>query len=139
VKQTPIKFDISQLIAAGGTFDALTPWQFETPSFNGLIEILERGTATGLVSQLTAGGDTIKQDSGVQAGGTAGVTPSRLNTEPIQGQAIAGGKNRLFVRNPTGGGITYDATVILTPGGSGKGSFGGGGGRTVRVRRRKRR
>lgn len=121
---TPVKFDINnQLIAAGGTLDALTGWQYETPDTDCMVELLERATALGLISVFTSAGNTIKQDNGVQAGGTAAVTPARLTTEPMTGKAPRGQKLRLFVRNPTGGGITFDGTVILTPlrGGSGGG------------------
>jgi hypothetical protein len=136
VIRTPVKFDISQLIGAGANFDALTGWQNETPDTDCMIEVLERATAVGLVSVLSSSNETLKQQGPVQSGGTAGVTPSRLNTEPITGKAPKFQKLRLFYSNPTGGGITVDLTVILTP-------LGGGGGGGVRraapVRRRKRR
>lgn len=118
--RSPVKFDITQLIAAGAVFDPLTGWQYETPDSPCMIEVLERATAVGMLSTLTSAGDTLKQEGPVQAGGTAGVIPSRLNTEPIVGKAPQFQKLRLFVRNPTGGGINYEATVILTP-------LGGGG------------
>lgn len=131
--RTPVKFDINnQLIAAGATLDTLTGWQYETPDTDCMVEVIERGTVLGLVSVLSSAGDTLKQESGVQAGGTAGVTPARLNTEPITGRAPKFQKLRLFVRNPTVGGITYDATVLLIPLG------GGGGGGGYRMKRGKR-
>lgn len=119
---TPVKFPINnQLIAAGATLDALTGWEYETPDVDCMVEVLEQATATGLVSTLKSAGDTLKQEGGVSAGGTAGVEAARINREPITGRAAKNKKVRLFVRNPTGGGITYDALVILTPlrGGSG--------------------
>lgn len=119
---TPQKFNVSQSIAAGATFSALDGWVYETPDQDCMIEILERGSAVGLLGVHTTAGDTIQQESPVQAGGTAGVTPSRLNTEPITGKAPKYQKLRSFYRNPTGGAITLDYTVILTP-------LGGGGGR----------
>lgn len=136
--RTPVKFDITQLVPAGAQFDALTGWQYETPDTPCMLEVLERASAVGALSTLTSAGDTLKQDANVQAGGTAGVTPSRLNTEPITGRAPAFQKLRLFVRNPTGGGITYDATVILTPLSAGPRSFGGGGGGAPRRRKKKK-
>jgi hypothetical protein len=134
--KTPVKFNISQLIAAGATFDALTGWQFETPDSPCMVEILERATAVGLVGSHTSAGDTLQQESPVQAGGTAGTTPSRLNTEPITGRAPQFQKLRSFYRNPTGGGITVDYAILLTPIG---GSGGGGGARRAPARRRRRR
>lgn len=123
---TPVKFPVNnQLIAAGGTLDALTGWEYETPDVDCMVEVIEQATATGLVSTLKSAGDTLKQEGGVSAGGTAGVEAARINREPITGRAAKNKKVRLFVRNPTGGGITYDALVILTPLRGG----GGGGGR----------
>jgi hypothetical protein len=123
---TPQQFPFSQAIAAGATFNPLTDWQYETPDVDVTVQILERATATGLVSACSSGGDTIKQESPVQAGGTAGTTPARLNTEPITGRGHRNKKLRLAYRNPTGGTITVDGVLILIPGG---GAMGGGGGR----------
>jgi hypothetical protein len=127
---TPQQFPYSTSIAAGGTFNPLTDWQYETPDTDVTVQILERATATGLVSSCSSGGDTIKQESPVQAGGTAGTTPARLNTEPITGKGHSGKKLRLAYRNPTGGAITVDGVVILIPGGA----FGRGGGGRRRAR-----
>src|SRR6266545_192740 len=133
--RSPVKFNISALIAAGATLDALTGWQYETPDFDAMVEILERATATGLVSSHSSAGDTRQQESPVQAGGAAGTIPSRLNTEPITGHAPQFQKLKSFYRNPTGGGITIDYAIVLTPRGGG----GGGGVRRVaRFRRRRR-
>ncbi len=115
VMVTPQKFDFSQLIAAGATFNPLTDYQYETPDVPVMIELLERATAVGLVSAISSAGDTIKQEGPVQAGGTAGTTPSRLNTEPITGKGQQFQKIRIAYRNPTGAGITVDGTVIITP------------------------
>lgn len=125
--RSPVKFNISQLIAAGATFDALTGWQYETPESPCMVEVLERATATGLVGVHSSAGDTLQQESPVQAGGTAGTLPSRLNTEPITGRAPQFQKLKSFYRNPTGGGITVDYVIQLTPlgGGGGGGGFGG--------------
>lgn len=113
--RSPVQLPITALIAAGATLDALTGWQFETPDTDCAIEVIEKATAVGLLSTLTTAGDTIKQDANVPAGGTAGVTPARLATEPIVGKAPKFQKLRLFIRNPTGGGITFDAVVVLRP------------------------
>lgn len=132
---TPVKFDFTQSIGAGAQFLPLTNWQYETPDVACMVELIERASATGLRSFLTTGGDTIKQEGPVQAGGTAGVTPSRLNTEPVTGKANQFQKLLLQYTNPTGGAITIDGTVILTPLGGG----GGRGGRRAPSRRRGRR
>lgn len=131
---TPVTFLWSQSIAAGATFNPLQDWQYETPDFDGMVEIFSRATATGLVESISSAGDTLKQEAPVQAGGTAGTTPSRLNTEPVVGRAAKFQKIRVGYRNPTGGAITVDGQIILTP-------LGGGGGarrRAAPVRRRRR-
>lgn len=133
---TPVTFVWSQLIAAGATFNPLTDWQYETPDFPGMVEIFSKATAVGLVETISSAGETLKQESPVQAGGTAGFTPSRLNTEPVVGKAAPLQKIRVGYRNPTGGGITIDGQIILTPlsGGGSRGRaaprrFGGRRGR----------
>lgn len=119
---TPVTFLWSQSIAAGATFNPLTDWQYETPDFPGMVEIFSRATAVGLVETISSAGETLKQESPVQAGGTAGLTPSRLNTEPVVGKAAPLQKIRVGYRNPTGGAITVDGQIILTPlGGGGRG------------------
>jgi hypothetical protein len=132
---TPVTFLWSQSIAAGATFNPLTDWQYETPDFQGMVEIFSRATAVGLVETISSAGETLKQESPVQAAGVAGTTPSRLNTEPVVGRAATLQKIRIGYRNPTGGAITVDGQIILTPVGGGGGSRGGarrGGGRRGR-------
>jgi hypothetical protein len=123
-KETPRSFDFTQLIAAGGSFNPLETWQYETPDRDVMVEVIDRATAVGLRRAITSGGETIKQESNVQAGGTAGVTPARLATEPATGKGRAHLKLRLPYTNPTGGGITIDGTITYVPTGG-----GGGGGR----------
>lgn len=121
---TPVMFIWSQAITTGSTFNPLTDWQYETPDFAGMVEVFSRATAVGLVETISSAGETLKQESPVQAGGTAGTTPSRLNTEPVVGKAAPLQKIRIGYRNPTGGTITVDGIIVLTPLG------GGGGGRS---------
>lgn len=65
----------------------LTNWQFQrVPNawFNGAyVTVLQRATTTGVRQTITSGSQTIVQRSNVQGGGTAGVTPSPLNTPVI--------------------------------------------------------
>lgn len=129
----------TQSIAAGAVFNPLEDWEYETPDRDADLEVLERATATGLVSSIKSGGETIKQEAPVQAGGTSGVTPSPLNTTIVQGLARGAQKLRIAYRNPTGGAIIVDGLVILTPRGGGGMRRGGGGYRRPAFARRKRR
>lgn len=135
VISTPVTFLWSSAILTGATFNPLTDWQYETPDFDGMIEVFSKATAVGLIETISSAGDTLKQESPVQAGGVAGTTPSRLNTEPVVGRAGKFQKIRIGYRNPTGGTITIDGQIILTP----LGGRGGGGGARRRgpVRRRR--
>lgn len=126
MKGTPVTWVWTQSIAAGATFNPLTDWQYESPNFSGMFEIFSRATAAGLVEGVSSAGETMKQESPVQAGGTAGVTPSRLNSEAVVGRSLPNQKIRIGYRNPTGGAITVDGQIILVPIG------GGGGGRRYR-------
>jgi len=119
----PVEFVWSQAILAGATFNPLEDWEYETPSVDVAIEVLERATAVGLVSSVKSGGATIKQEGPVQAGGTAGSTPARLTTEAITGKGFAAQKMRVAYRNPTGGTITVDGKIIAVPLGIGRGGF----------------
>lgn len=117
----PSSFPWSQSIAASGTFEPLASWVNETPDADVMIEVLERATAVGLVSSISSGQQFIKQEAPVQAGGTAGTTPNRQNTEPVTGRGTAFAKLRVFYRNPTAGAITVDGVVNLVPLGGGRG------------------
>jgi hypothetical protein len=134
--QTPVTFPWTQAILAGATFNPLLDWQYETPQFEGAIEVFSKATAVGLVETISSAGDTLKQEANVQAGVVAGSTPSRLNTEPVVGRAQAGQKIRIGYRNPTGGTITVDGMIILTPT---SGGSRGGSRRPPPPRRRMRR
>jgi len=110
--RTPVTFPWSQSIAAGSTFNPLQDWQYETPDFDGMIEVFSRATAVGLLETITSAGDNLKQEGPVQAGGTAGTLPARLTTEPVVGRASKFSKIRVAYRNPTGGAITVDGQII---------------------------
>lgn len=112
---TPVQFAWSQSIAAGATFNPLTTWDYETPDVDGEIEVLDKATAVGLVRAVKSAGDTIRQEDNVQAGGTAGVTPSVLNTTPIVGRVGKFKKLSIPYRNPTGGAITVDGVITFVP------------------------
>lgn len=118
---TPVTFSWTTSIAAGATFNPLTDWQYETPDFNGMVEILSRATATGLLVTISSAGETLAQEQPVKAGGTAGVTPSDFDVKAVIGRVAPNQKIRIGYRNPTGGAITIDGMLTLTPTGGGRG------------------
>jgi len=107
-------FTWSQLVAAGATFLPLDGWQYEYLPFPAMVEFFQRATAVGVVATITSGSDTLQEESPVQAGGTAGVTPNRLNTEPISDVAAAGDRLKARYRNTSGAGVTVDGMCIVT-------------------------
>ena len=109
------QFNFSTSIAAGATSTPLSTWQFRFPPKASLLELLVNGSAAGLVMNLTTGAESIVQaESALSAGGTAGVLPSRLNTEAIVDKVDAGEEIVLTLRNTTAGAITVNVVAILT-------------------------
>jgi hypothetical protein len=104
----------SQSIAAGATFNPLAGWAYEFPPRPGVVKYIHRATAVGLVATITSGSDELLQEAPVQAGGTAGTTPSELNTAPIIDAVNAGDRQQVRYRNPTGGAITVDGIIDYT-------------------------
>jgi Na+/H+ antiporter NhaC len=51
----------------------------------------------------------------VQGGGTAGVTPSELNTAAVSWIAAAGDRLKLVIDNTTAGTPTVDGVIIANP------------------------
>lgn len=108
-------FPFTALVAAGATYEPLTGWQYEYLPFPAMVEILLNATAVGVVATVTSGSDTLQEESPVQAGGAAGVIPSPLNTPALQDAASAGDRMKIRARNTTGGGITVNGIINITP------------------------
>jgi len=108
-------FTFSSSVAAGATFRPLDGWQYEYLPWPAEVTVLARATAVAMVNVYTSGSETIVEESPTQAGGTAGVIPSSLNT-PIQGWHAAGGDRlKLAFRNTSGGAITVDGIIEVLP------------------------
>ena len=79
------------------------------------LELMLNATGTGVVMNLTTGAESIVQsESPVAAGGTAGVLPARLSTEPIVDKVDPGEEIVLSLRNTTAGALTVNGVAILT-------------------------
>lgn len=109
------QFNFSASVAGGASALPLSTWQFRFPPKPSLLELMVNATAVGCVMNLTTGAESIVQaESPVAAGGTAGVLPSRLGTEPIVDKVEPGEEIVLTIRNTTGGAITVNGVAILT-------------------------
>jgi len=108
-------FIFSTLVAANASATPLTGWQYQYLPWPAEVSVMARATAIDMVQTHTSGSETIVEESPVQAGGTAGTTPSPLNT-PVQGwHGAAGDLLKLTFRNTTGAGITVDGIIEVTP------------------------
>jgi len=108
-------FIFTQAILTGATFRPLDGWQYQYLPWPAEVTVMSRASAVGMVQVYTSGSETIVEESPVQAGGTAGVTPASLNT-PVQGwHAAAGDLLKLQYRNTTGGTITVDGIIEVLP------------------------
>jgi len=108
-------FIYSQSVAAGATFNPLVGWQYQYLPWPAEITVMSRAAAVGMVQVFTSGSETIVEESPVQAGGTAGVTPAPLNT-PVQGwHAAAGDLLKLNYRNTTAGAVVVDGIIEAIP------------------------
>lgn len=113
----PVSFTWSSSVAAGAVFLPLDGWANEFAPFNGAIEVITDATAVGMVLTLTTGNETIQEESPIKAGGTAGVIPSALNTPVVVGAIRKGDRQKVKVRNTTGGAVTSNGIATLVPGG----------------------
>lgn len=100
-------------------FNPLTGWQFQrVPNafVNGAyVSILQRATGVSVRSSIFTGSQNIQQRSPVQAGGTAGTTPSPLNTPVID--FIASPDDLLTILDDEVGGVTptVDGIISIEP------------------------
>lgn len=108
-------FNFVTTVAAGGTAFPLATWQFRFPPKQSLLELLINATGINVVMALTTGAESIVQsENPVSAGGTAGVLPARLNTEPIVDKVDPGEEIVLSLRNADAASRTVQGTAILT-------------------------
>jgi hypothetical protein len=114
-------FATVQTIAAGASVDLLNvtvgitrPWKYNRAPYSGILEVMVRAAAVGCTLQITAGSDEVEQESPISAGGTAGVLPARLATEPITFTVQQGDVISVVATNTTGAGVEVQATFELT-------------------------
>lgn len=91
----------------------LSGWQNEYLPYPARVTLLSRGTTTGIRLTIYSGSQTIQQRNPVQGGGTAGVTPSSLNTTPVTWLAPAGDRLILQFDEVAGGTPTIDGVILI--------------------------
>lgn len=93
----------------------LSGWQYEYVPYPSVVKILVRSTTVGNRITIYSGSETIQERTPVQGGGTAGTTPSELNTAPIIFHAAGGDRLKLAIDEVAGGTPTVDGIIILEP------------------------
>lgn len=107
----------SRSVAAGATDFPLSAlaWAYEQTPYPAAVRILLRTTATGVLARIQTGSEVIQDETPIQSGGTAGVTPSPLNTTPTEFVAPPGDRLAIAIRNTTAGPLTVDGLIQLEP------------------------
>ena len=113
-------FPFSQALTANQLgFDPLTNWQLRTIPYQwargAAVQLLARATDANTRITVNSGTTTIQQRSPIQGGGTAGVTPSVLNTPPTTWIAGPGDIIQLAIDEVAGGTPTVDGIITVEP------------------------
>src|SRR5260370_10959391 len=89
--------------------------QYEYLPWPANVLLLVRSTTTGNRITIYSGSETIRERTPVQAGGTAGFTPSELNTPADAWIAAGGHRLKLAIDEVAGGTPTVDGSIIANP------------------------
>jgi len=93
----------------------LSGWQYEYLPWPAQVLLLVRSTTVGNRITIFSGSETIRERTPVQGGGTAGVTPSELNTPATSFQAAGGDRLKLVIDEVLAGTPTVDGIIIVNP------------------------
>lgn len=95
----------------------ISGWQYEYLPWPARMKLLIRSTAAAgkTLGTVYTGSETIMERSVVQIGGTAGVTPSELNTPPIEWFAAAGDRVKVLLDDTGGVASTVDGIIFANP------------------------
>ncbi len=93
----------------------LTGWQYEYIPWPAQILLLVRSTTTSSRITIYSGSETIRERTPVQAGGTAGVTPSELTTPADSWVAAAGDRLKLVIDEVSALTPTIDGIIVANP------------------------
>jgi hypothetical protein len=90
-------------------------WQYEFLPWPAQVIVLLRATDVNQRATVYSGSETIQERAPVQSGGTAGVTPSELNTPAISWIAAAGDRLKIVLDNTVAVASTVDGLIIANP------------------------
>lgn len=96
-------------------YNPLSGWQFEYVPWAAAVKLLTRCTDANARITVYSGSQTIQERSPVQSGGTAGVTPSDLNTPATAWVAAPGDRLKLSIDEVAGGTPTVDGIIYVEP------------------------
>lgn len=100
-------------------YNPINGWQYEFVPIaypaGAAVGILLRATTNGARVTIMAGGQVIQERSPIQGGGTAGVTPSPLNTSPLTFRAAPNDRIKILIDEVAGGTPTIDGLIQLEP------------------------
>jgi hypothetical protein len=91
----------------------LAGWQYRRVPFRAYCRLLLRSTVADSKATVYSGSDTIEQRQPIQAGGTAGTTPTTLNTPQTEWIAMPG--DELIVSLDTITAATIDGVIYVDP------------------------
>src|SRR5437667_11898106 len=77
----------------------LSGWQYEFLAWPAHLILLRRSTDVNLRATIYSGSETIQERSHVQGGGTAGTTPSDLNTPTVSWIGADGDRLKDLINN----------------------------------------
>jgi hypothetical protein len=98
-------------------FNPVSGWQYEYLPWPAQVIVLMKGThaVKGMLATVYSGSETIQERAPVQNGGTAGLTPSELNTPAISWIAAAGDRLKISIDETLAGTPTVDGLIIVNP------------------------
>ena len=101
------------LTANQSGFDPISTWQNRYLPYSAQVTLLIRATTTGTRVTVNSGSRTIAQRQPIQGGGTAGVTPSVLNTSSLVFAGFAGELLQILIDEVLGGTPTVDMLIAI--------------------------
>jgi hypothetical protein len=93
----------------------IPPWQYEFLPWPAEVILMQKATLVSMLEAVFSGSETISQEQAMQAGGTAGVTPSPLNTTPLTFFGSGGDRLMVVNRNTNAGTVTVDGIILVNP------------------------